>query len=189
MTQGSVQDNRAVRQHLLVLRCQAGDERAFADLYDQFSERTLRYLRGLIGGPAADDVHQEVWLTVYRKIATLANPRGFKTWLYQTTRHRAIDFLRKEKRHAELLKAAEEEAAALTALHVSHTLPGPGSPDLEAALSKLSPTHRDVLILRYWEAMSYEEIALVVGCSIGTVRSRLHHAKQYVRNAIKGPDA
>jgi RNA polymerase sigma-70 factor (ECF subfamily) len=185
MAQESAHDVGTVRQHLLVLRCQTGDERAFADLYRQFSGRTLRYLQGLIGAAAADDVQQEVWLSVYRKVASLANPRGVRTWLYQTTRNRAIDFLRKQRRQAELIKAAGEEAAAVAAHTTGQALPAPGSPDLEAAMARLSPAHRDVLILRYWEEMSYAEIALVVGCSVGTVRSRIHHAKQNVRTALE----
>ncbi|HWP70015.1 MAG TPA: sigma factor, partial [Gemmatimonadaceae bacterium] len=88
---------------LLVLRCQAGDEAAFAKLMTTFEERTLGYLRGIIGGDDADDVQQEVWLSVYRHLADLADPGAFRTWLFRTTRHRAIDFLRKRKRDHELI--------------------------------------------------------------------------------------
>jgi len=88
MVRHSVQEAEALRQYLLVLRCQAGDEQAFAALYNEFNPRTLRYLRGLLDTQGAQDVHQEVWLTVFQKIATLANPRGFRTWLYQVTRQR-----------------------------------------------------------------------------------------------------
>ena len=102
MAHDRVRDGEAVRQHLLVLRCQAGDERAFSELYDLFNRRTLRYLQGLLDKQAAEDVQQEVWVTVFRKIAMLANPSRFRTWLYQVTRHRAIDFLRRETRQSDL---------------------------------------------------------------------------------------
>jgi len=95
-----------VRLHLLVLRCQAGDEQAFARLFDWFGQRTLAHLRSLIGDDA-EDVQQEVWLAVYRGISTLGNPAAFRTWLFRTTRrHRAIDFLRKRKREQELIEEA-----------------------------------------------------------------------------------
>src|SRR5204862_6005351 len=95
-------DAEALRLHVLVMRCQAGDERAFRQLFDSFAPGTLGYLRGLVGD-AAEDVHQELWLSVYRGIASLANPRAIQTWLFRATRHRAIDYLRKVKRESELI--------------------------------------------------------------------------------------
>src|SRR4051812_31573634 len=101
----------SLQLQLLVLRCQAGDERAFATLLDEFGEKTLRYLRGLLGEDA-DDVQQEVWLAVFKRIATLANPAAFRTWLFQTTRHRAIDFLRvRERERAHLDDTAVDDIA------------------------------------------------------------------------------
>ena len=186
MAHNRVQEGKALRQHLLVLRCQAGDERAFAQLYDQFHARTLRYLQGLLDHPSAADVQQEVWLTVYQKMAHLANPRGFRTWLYQVTRNRAIDFIRREKRQSDLLKAVEEDYAERAVHRVEEPAFSMGHPHLKAAMARLSAAHRDVLILRFWEEMSYAEIALVVGCSVGTVRSRIHHAKLKLKDALEG---
>ena len=88
--------------YLLVLRCQAGDEAAFGQLLTSFGSRTLAHLRTLVGDEA-EDVQQEVWLAVYRRIGSLANPGGFRTWLFQTTRHRAIDYLRARRRELVLM--------------------------------------------------------------------------------------
>ncbi|HUF52915.1 MAG TPA: sigma-70 family RNA polymerase sigma factor [Dehalococcoidia bacterium] len=170
---------------LLVLRCQTGDERAFERLLEQFGDRTHRYLRGLVGD-AADDVQQEVWLSVYRGIASLAAPHAFRTWLFRTTRHRALDYLRSCKREEELLVDADVDSVQ----DVVHAL------DVEPAvtalawerLDQLSPAHREVLLLRYRDDMSYEQIALVTGCTVGTVRSRLHYAKQRLLDAIDRRD-
>ena len=172
-----------LRLHLLVLRCQAGDERAFGQLLDWFAERTLAYLEGLVG-PDAEDVQQEVWLSVYRSIKALHNPRAFRTWLFRTTRHHAIDFLRRRKRQQRLLELAAVEAG------------GSDEPEeepdstmdqavLDAALSELSPAHREVLLLRFRDELSYAEIAMVVGCPIGTVRTRLHHAKRKLHQLLR----
>lgn len=168
-----------VRLHLLVLRCQAGDERAFTQLIDSFGNRTLRYLRGLVRD-AADDVQQEVWLAVYLGIRDLSNPRAFRTWLFRTTRHRAIDFLRREKRETELFVDAAMDVADLTESADDSSAPVDDRA-LDAAMALLAPAQREVLLLHYRDDLSYAEIALVVGCSIGTVRSRLHHAKRKVR--------
>lgn len=166
-----------LRQHLLVLRCQAGDERAFARLFDSFGKRTLGYLRGLVG-EEAEDVQQEVWLAVYREIRSLSNPRAFRTWLFQTTRHRAVDLLRRRKREKELIEVAAIELTLANEFAEGPELAGLEESVLAGAIEELAPTHREVLQLRYQGDMSYAQIALVVGCSIGTVKSRLHHAKR-----------
>ena len=166
-------------EHLLVLRCQTGDSDAFRRLYDAYGERSLRYLRGLLESDA-DDVQQEVWLSVYRRIGSLANPGGFRTWLFATTRNRALDHLRRRKREAELIVPAEPEVESAT----EEDEPGFDTGHLEIALQSLPPVHREVLLLRYWDDLSYGEIALVVGCSPGTVRSRLHNAKRNLMNVL-----
>jgi RNA polymerase sigma-70 factor (ECF subfamily) len=174
----------SVREYLLVLRCQAGDEKAFADLLDRFGPRTLRYLEGLLDPETAQDVHQEVWLTVYRRISDLSNPGGFRTWLFRITRHRAIDFLRREQRESELLEEVAREAPEFSGAVSEPAISALDKPELKTAIARLSPAQRDVLQLRFWEKMPYEEIALILGCPLGTVRSRIHYAKRLLRNAL-----
>jgi len=177
-----------LREYFLVLRCQAGDESAFTDLFDRFGPRTLRYLEGLLGSGAAADAQQEVWLAVFRRISRVTNPGAFRTWLYQTTRHRAIDVLRKEKRESELLDVLTVEEPQPVEVPTDPVAEALDRRSLEVGLAELSTTHREVLLLRYWEGMSYGEIALISGCSVGTVRSRLHHAKRRLREAVDRPE-
>jgi RNA polymerase sigma-70 factor (ECF subfamily) len=169
------------RVYLLVLRAQSGDEGAFSDLLRTFGGRTLAHLRTLVGDDA-DDVQQEVWLTVYRRLAALSNPRAFRTWLFQTTRHRAIDFLRTRNRHRELFD--ESVTAADQVATPDDVLVDPRRALLGAAFDQLTTLHREVLRLRYDEDLSYSEMALVLGCAMGTVRSRLHNAKQQLQKAL-----
>src|SRR5262249_9912750 len=145
---------------------------------------TLAHLRGLTGD-AAEDLQQDVWLTVYRTLGTLSNPAAFRTWLYRTTRHRAIDFLRRRKRESELV----DEAAALMPEAVSPEddsgIPGVDESSLTAAIAELPPLQREALLLRYRDELSYGEVALIVGCPLGTVRTRLHHAKRRLHELLK----
>jgi RNA polymerase sigma-70 factor (ECF subfamily) len=178
-----VRDRDALRLHLLVLRCQAGDERAFARLFDEFGPRTQRYLDGLVGD-GADDVQQEVWLTVYRQLSTLQDPRRFRTWLYRTTRHRAIDHLRSLRRERELF-ADDDPADVSRAAGDSEVEDSTLDPELLGhTLSQLSPVHREALTLRYRDGLSYADIATVAGCSLGTVRSRIHNARHRLRELL-----
>jgi RNA polymerase sigma-70 factor (ECF subfamily) len=105
----------------------------------------------------------------------VAHPRAFRTWLFQATRHRAIDHLRRRRRERILLAdaASESEPAVEDAEPEVRDLSG-----LADAMAGMTPAHREVLLLRYEDDLSYAEIALVTGCSVGTVRSRLHHAKR-----------
>ena len=182
MTDPSRPPDDAARLFLLVLRCQTGDEPAFARLFEWFGGRTLAHLRRLVADDA-EDVQQEVWLTVYRNLRRLDNPRAFRTWLFQTTRHRAIDFLRARKRERELAEEAGREVEPATM--PDETLAALDESALGPALASLPPAHREALLLRYQEGMSYGEMAVVAGCSIGTVRSRLHHAKRRLQDAIE----
>lgn len=172
--------NEELRLHLLVLRCQTGDETAFALLFEEFGGRTHRYLRGLLGDDA-DDAQQEVWLSVYRAISTLANPAVFRTWLFSTTRRRALDQLRKRKREAELLVDVSDgvDVADDTTDHA------PLADGLERVLEELPRLQREVLLLRFRDDLSYAEIAVVIGCPVGTVKTRIHHAKHKLRESLE----
>lgn len=175
MADSNVEDHLST--YLLVVRCQVGDEEAFAKLYELFSEKTLRYLNGLLGDDAPD-VQQELWLSVYRGIRNVGNPNAFRTWLFRTTRHRAIDFLLRTKRERELVDEASLEmldASYEDQFELSDNVDGI---QLEGALEAMPAVQREVLLLRYRDEMSYSEMALVIGCPIGTVRTRLYHAKR-----------
>ena len=169
----------------LVLRCQAGDEAAFAKLMGMFESRTLGYLRGILGDDA-DDVQQEVWLTVFRQLNDLADPAAFRTWLFRTTRHRAIDFLRKRRRERELIDDTPIESVA-SEVEADDDSTGPiDEAALVAALMAMPPPQREVVMLRYRDGLTYQEIAQVTNRPIGTVRTRLHHAKRRLQESLTG---
>lgn len=168
----------------LVLRCQTGDEEAFAKLMAMFEARTLGYLRGIVGDDA-DDVQQEVWLTVYRQLSDLADPGAFRTWLFRTTRHRAIDFLRKRKRERELIDDTPIESVA-DETEVDDASSTIDEGKLVAALMAMPPPQREVVMLRYRDGLTYQEIAQVINRPIGTVRTRLHHAKKRLQESLTG---
>jgi RNA polymerase sigma-70 factor (ECF subfamily) len=172
-----------VRLQLLVVRCQAGDERAFGRLLDEFGGKTRRYLFGLVGDDA-DDVQQEVWLSVYRSIATLANPRAFRTWLFSTTRRRALDYLRKRRREQELIVDAGDDTLGVHEVADESSIDALDGQDLASVLADLPPPQREVLLLRFQDEMSYNEIAVIVGCPVGTVKTRIHHAKRKLHDIL-----
>jgi RNA polymerase sigma-70 factor (ECF subfamily) len=169
-------------ERVLVVRCQAGDEGAFAELVERYQPRLRYYLHKMLAGsPASEDAAQDVWYDVVRAIPRLSNPGAFRAWLYRIARDRAWRFLRRRPPpHTpidEVEVAANGTADEFDADDVAR---------IHGALDELAPEHREVVVLRYIEDMSYEEIAGVAGCPLGTVRSRLHHAKRALRRALEG---
>jgi RNA polymerase sigma-70 factor (ECF subfamily) len=168
-------------ERILILRCQAGDEPAFAEVVERYSPRLRYYLCKMLGNHhAAEDALQEVWLDVFRSLPRLADVGAFTAWVYRIARDRAFRTARQRRDHCSLVESDEP----------ADREDGPdfSAADAEAihrALDELAAEHREVLVLRFLEEMSYEDIARVAGCELGTVRSRLHYAKRALRRVLE----
>ncbi len=133
---------------------------------------------------ASRDVLQEIWLDVFRKLGQLRVPEAFRVWLYRCAHHRAINHVR--RRAAESL-AREELAETLDGEPTWNELELLERAELvHAALARLSPAHREIMVLRFLEDMSLHEIAGVLACNEGTAKSRLHYAKAALKQIIEG---
>lgn len=179
-------------EHLQVMRAQLGDRVAYERLFERYHTPVLRYVHSLLGhGADAEDVMQDVWVTIVRKIATLEHPVAFQSWMYRIARNSSVSRLRKSHRHVALDDFADAEQLTisndrngeddlLSELHDAAAL--------ESGLARLSPVHREVLTLRFLNGLRYEEIAAVTLCSVGTVRSRIHYGKKALRKHISPED-
>ena len=170
-------------EQILVLRCQTGDETAFAQLVERYGPRLRYYLQKAFGRrDGAEDAWQDVWFTVFRKVRGLADPGAFTPWLYQIARRRAYDLLRQRRPSCRPMEEAEQVPdPSAEALDFS---PEDGQ-RIHAALDELALEHREVLLLRFLEDMAYEDIAAVTGCQMGTVKSRLYYAKRALRGILE----
>jgi RNA polymerase sigma-70 factor (ECF subfamily) len=171
-----------IYERILVLRCQAGDEPAFAELVERYSPRLRYYLRKLLGGrDAAEDALQDVWLDVFRNVPRLVDPGAFAAWLYRIARDRAWRTLRRLRRVSRPI--VETDLAEVGEDRDSFS--ADDAARIHAGLDELPPEQREVLVLRFLEQMTYEDIARVVGCPAGTVRSRLYYGKRALRRALE----
>lgn len=178
-------DIDAVRNNLLVLRAQAREEGAFSELVAQYERRVLYYIHRLLGEADLADVMQEIWIRVFLKIPTLRASGSFRAWLYRIAHDVAVSHLRKKERR-EIVGLADEElpnAGQATDWNEFELLQRADL--LHEALGKLSLPHREVLTLRFLEELELAEIAEVVGCSAGTVKSRLHYGKAALRTLLE----
>ena len=171
-----------IDDRMYVIRAQLGDDEAFMKLVNHYSGRLLYYIRRLLeDADRSDDVLQDVWLTVYKKIKTLRDASAFSVWLYRTARNRAIRLLRDDSRYVFVERYDESDLID----DDSESLPFDDINRLHRVLTTLSPEQKEAVVLRFFEEMSYRQISEIAGCSIGTVRSRIHYAKQELRKKMK----
>jgi RNA polymerase sigma-70 factor (ECF subfamily) len=168
-------------ERLLVLRCQTGDEDAYRELVGRFGPRLRYFLRKLVGQTdRADDLAQEVWIDVLRQLPRLKDAGAFTTWMYRIAHGKAmLDGRRNGRAPATVPDVewiAEKEDDAFSAEDAKR---------IHAALDRLEPAQREVIVLRFLEELSYEEIGQIVDCPLGTVRSRIHYAKAALRQLLE----
>lgn len=169
---------------VIVVLAQHRDLAAFHELVRRFQGRLTYFVRRLIGkGSEADDVIQETWLIVHRRLATLAAPAAFRVWLFKIAHDSAVSHLRKVSR---LPTPRSDDTEFSNAIEAWNEFEAMEYAELvHRTLESLSHEHREVLTLRFLEQMEVAEIAQVVGSSIGTVKSRLHYAKSALRKKIE----
>jgi RNA polymerase sigma-70 factor (ECF subfamily) len=170
------------RLEKIVHRCQDGERTAFEELFDIYQPRLKYYVRRLDnGGANIDDTLQDIWLTIFKKIHKLKDAQVFDVWLYRIARNKVYDGFRRTERFARLPEDDEFPVSG----SVEPVFDASDTEKLHTALNKLKPYHREVLTLSFIEQMSYQSIADVIGCSIGTVRSRIFYAKQSLREEME----
>ncbi len=172
-------------EQLLVLRYRAGDDQALVELVHRYNQRLRRYIRKLTGDQAGtEDILQETWIVVMKQLPRLRHPASFTTWLYRIARNLSY----KELRRAGQITLTTIDDEMIGSDESCDPVHDYDMTQIHDALDQLKPQHRDVLLLRILEDMSYENIATVIGCAVGTVRSRLHYARGALRTALEGSD-
>ena len=178
----------------LLYLAQTGDEEAFGVIMFKMENPLRRFVRRLIGNQdAEDDIVQDVFVSLYRKLDSVDSERGLKPYLYRMARNRAYDELRRQGRYQVYSLDAEP-----TETYASfETLPDSGEEpeevahwlmiqlEVREAMERLPENQRQALILFAEEGLSYGEIADIMKTSIGTIKSRLFHAKKNLRGLVR----
>jgi RNA polymerase sigma-70 factor, ECF subfamily len=188
MKRGAVMNEQASERRLIEA-CQRGDREAFRELFEAHKDRVWTVALRFIGDEsAARDVTQQVFLKLFTSIAGFRHESNFKTWLYRMVANECMDEFRKRRRLISLdffrpASGAERDEDCggvemkdwrqeplqeerLAQLEVSEAV--------LAALAQLKPKLRMAIVLKYFEDLSYEQMAEALGCSMGTVASRLN---------------
>jgi RNA polymerase sigma-70 factor, ECF subfamily len=173
---------RALDEYLVSLS-QSGSSEALDGLARRWTPRLLRYAARLLGGrdsaEAARDVVQETWIGAIRGLRGLRDPAQFPAWIYGIATRKCADAIRANIRRRRL----DWEAAGESSRTVEN-LTSDSQIDLANGIRRLPPIHRAVVHLLYREELSVDEIAAVLGIPAGTVKSRLHHARDTLKRQL-----
>jgi RNA polymerase sigma-70 factor (ECF subfamily) len=181
----------------LVKRCQAGDTEAFDELVTRYRTRIFAMIYNMVHNEQdAWDLAQDSFVKAWKSIGRFRGRSSFYTWVYRIVMNVTIDWLRKKQ-----IKGAGVEFDDSIQLRdinpASKTLPKADALPYERmerteirtridnAIAQLSPEHRAVILMKETEGMQYHEIAESLGCSIGTVMSRLFYARKKLQNLLK----
>ncbi len=174
---------RALDEYLVSLS-QAGSRDALDGLARRWTPRLLRYAARLLGGSnaaeAARDVVQETWVGAIRGLGGLRDSAQFPTWIYGIATRKCADVIRVNSRRRRL----DAETAVSESSGPVEYLTSEQQIDLARAIRGLPPIHRAAVHLFYGEELSVEEIASVLGIPAGTVKSRLHHARDALKRHL-----
>jgi RNA polymerase sigma-70 factor (ECF subfamily) len=180
--------NRPNSETEMIAKARLGDAAAFEEIVRAYLPRVLAVAQSMLGRSGdAEDVAQEVFFKVHKKLKTFREEASFYTWLYRVTLNTATDFM-KRRNHRPLGQVEEMD-----------TLPVPDSGDtplsavsradlareIREAIVEVPVPFRTVLVLREIEQMTYEEIAQTMKCSIGTVESRLFRARARLKAILE----
>jgi RNA polymerase sigma-70 factor (ECF subfamily) len=181
----------------LVKRCQAGQTEAFDELVVRYRTRIFGMIYNMVHNEQdAWDLAQDSFVKAWNSIKRFRGQSSFYTWIYRIVMNVTIDWLRKKQ-----VKGAGTEfddAIQLKEIEpASKTVPKPDAlpyermerseirAQIDNAIAQLSPEHRAVILMKEIEDMQYREIAEALGCSIGTVMSRLFYARKKLQNLLR----
>jgi RNA polymerase sigma-70 factor (ECF subfamily) len=183
-TQGEL---KAADDAKLVSMAQTGDFSAFEELVRRYRNDVFGLANHFLRNrEEAWDISQEVFIKAHQALGSFRGDASFKTWLLRITANRCKDFFKKRRLDTvsfnDALKAEDHPSAdldpsrSLEASEVGHAI--------QTALEQLPAKHRTAFVLREFEGLSYEEMSKVMHCNLGTVMSRLHHARKKLQHML-----
>jgi RNA polymerase sigma-70 factor (ECF subfamily) len=179
---------REIADDVLITRFQSGDVDAFRLLLERYTERIRNLVFSVLHDTdLIDDVTQEVFIKVFRALPGFRFDASFYTWLYRITINHCRDIMRKQKLRRSLslntlLEVRDRELTAKTSVQPVDT---ESSEWIHRGLQKLPEKYRTPVILKDMEGFSYEEMAEIMQCELGTVKSRLSRGRSMLRTWLR----
>ena len=166
-----------------------GDLQPFEELFKLHYRKVYAVCLRMTGNTAeAEDLSQEVFVQVFRKLDTFRGESAFTTWLHRlTVNHVLMHFRKNRRRKEQLTEDGELPEQVFKARNVITSFPILDRLALDEAIVKLAPGYRAVFVLHDVEGLQHLEIANILGCSVGTSKSQLHKARMKMRCLLRQP--
>ncbi len=172
-----------IKDAILIARYQSGDHKAFALLVKKWHKKFCHQAYWLVqDSERAKDIAQESWHTIFKSLLKLKNPESFASWAKRIVYNKAIDSIRKKS------KELQKQHAYIKALNPTieeDEDTGHLKTKLLKEIKKLSDKQQIVLRLFYVEGYSLKEISILLGTSVGTIKSRLFYSRELLKNKLK----
>ncbi len=175
----------------LLEKAKRGDMDAFAELFEPLRPIITAVAYRIVGANEAEDVTMETFLRAWQAIPRFRATSSLRTWTCRIARNCCLDMLRKSKHRGNLVTASEngpdwDSVADQKADHPSsHIIKSETAEAVRGALAQLPEEHRQVMLLKYSDNLSYAEIAAATGAAIGTVMSRLYYGRRKMHTLLK----
>ena len=170
----------------LAQRAANGDMAAFEEIYQRHHRRVYSVcLRMLQNATEAEDLTQEVFIQLYRKIGSFRGDSAFTTWLHRMTVNQVLMHFRKRSvKYEKTTEEGETPTQVVVGTENHQKMPIVDKIALDNAISQLPPGYRSVFVLHDIEGYEHEEVAKILGCSVGTSKSQLHKARLKMRKLL-----
>jgi len=191
---------KSIRDYSLIRNAiDKNDQRAYAELMNIYQESLYTLMFKMVNNPHdAEDLTIEAFGKAFRKLPTYTSDYAFSTWLYSIASHNCVDFLRRKKRVVmyEIDKGFDENEESTAPFELTDDKPTPDeklfakekSKLVRQYVSMLKPHYRELIELRYFEELSYEEIAERLQMPMGSVKGKLFRAKDMLQTIMKDAD-
>jgi RNA polymerase sigma-70 factor (ECF subfamily) len=173
--------------HALAQMSAGGDMLAFEELYERHSRRVYSLcLRMTANTAEAEDLTQEVFIQLHRKVGSFRGESQFTTWLHRMTVNQVLmHFRRRGSRSEQVTEDGESPQQVVSGTEDPSRMPVVDRIALDKALGQLPPGYRAVFVLHDVEGHEHEEVARLLGCSVGTSKSQLHKARMKLRQLLR----
>jgi RNA polymerase sigma-70 factor (ECF subfamily) len=183
----AAQNTDSMSDHALARQAAEGDMTSFEQLYTRHNRRVYSLCLRMTGNvPEAEDLSQEVFIQLFRKIGSFRGESAFTTWLHRMTVNQVLmHFRKKGVRLEQTTDDGETPVQIVKGTEDARRMPVVDKIMLDKAVAKLPPGYRTVFTLHDVEGHEHEEIAKLLGCSVGTSKSQLHKARMKLRHMLR----
>ncbi|HZH33450.1 MAG TPA: RNA polymerase sigma factor [Pyrinomonadaceae bacterium] len=175
----------------LAQRASNGDLTAFEEIYQRHHRRVYSVCLRMLQNPTeAEDLTQEVFIQLYRKIGSFRGDSAFTTWLHRMTVNQVLMHFRKRSvKYEKTTEEGETPVQVVTGTENHQKMPVVDKIAIDNAIEQLPPGYRNVFVLHDIEGYEHEEVARILGCSVGTSKSQLHKARLKMRKLLQKKSA